>query len=146
MRVRREGDDNLLDIQMAPLIDCVFILLIFFLVATTMKVSQQDKNKPTPQIPLTLPRSAAAIETPGDEKLLVLSIDKDGKRYVEGQEVSTGELNRRLQEAAAQTPKPRVRLDADRDTRFSQLIEIIELCQFQGLRDVGLHTRKEKEE
>ena len=127
MRVRRGDDDNLLDIQMAPLIDCVFILLIFFLVATTMKVSQQDKNQPTPQIPLILPRSAAAIEAPGDEKVLVLSIDKDGKRYVEGELVSSGELNRRLQEAAAQNPKPRVRLDADRDTRFSQLLSLIHI-------------------
>jgi len=53
MRVRLE-DDEQVEVQMAPLIDCVFLLLIFFLVATTLK--KIDK-----ELPLDLPEAAAAV-------------------------------------------------------------------------------------
>jgi len=33
-----------------------------------------------------------------------------------------------------------VRIDADRSAKYEDVIEVIELCQFEGLRNVGLHT------
>jgi biopolymer transport protein ExbD len=54
-------------------------------------------------------------------------------------------LHQRVREAALKNPEGRVRIDADRDTRFQDIVEVIELCQFEGMRNVGLHIAKDKE-
>lgn len=135
MRIRRQEDDNA-EVQMAPLIDCVFLLLIFFLVATTLKKLEKE-------LPLELPQSAAAIEKEVEPDLLILAVDKHGQKYIGSEPVTTDMLHKRVKEAAARNPRQRVRVDADRQTPYEQVIELIELCQFEGLRDVGLHTRKD---
>ena len=60
-------DDLPVEVQMAPLIDCVFLLLIFFLVATTLR-------KIIKELPVELPDSAAAIEVRQEDDLLVIGM------------------------------------------------------------------------
>ena len=55
MKIQLSESDSDDEVQMAPLIDCVFLLLIFFLVATKLK-------KVEPEVPIELPVSGAAIE------------------------------------------------------------------------------------
>ncbi len=138
MRIPRRETEEEAAVHMAPLIDCVFLLLIFFLVATTLK-------KLEPKIELELPHSAAAIEKPVESDLLVLTIDRYGQKYIGNAPVTTDVILRRIRAAAQENPNQRVRIDADVETRYKHLIEVIELCQFEGLRDVGLHTRKDPE-
>lgn len=124
-------------VQMAPLIDCVFLLLIFFLVATTLK-------KHEPELELDLPFSGASVMAPVEHDLLVIGIDRKGKRYVGAEPVTTEMLHRTLRERARLNASQKVRIDADRDVRYEELIEIVELCQFEGLRNVAFHMRKER--
>ena len=56
MRLNYDDDDKV-EVQMSPLIDCVFLLLIFFLVTTMMKKWEM-------QIPLTLPTMTSSLSTP----------------------------------------------------------------------------------
>jgi len=135
MRIRKQ-DDEVVEVQMAPLIDIVFLLLIFFLVATTMKKIEKE-------LPLELPQSAAAIEQPQEEEMLILGVNKAGQKYLGSDPVGTETLHNRLREAAARDPRQRVRIDADRATPYENVVELIEFCQFEGLRNVGLHTRKD---
>ena len=147
MRIRRQEADNV-EVQMAPLIDVVFLLLIFFLLTMTIKKPDQPKElpgeEPPRELPLELPHSAAAVVGPQPEDLLILSIDKDGNKYADLQPMTTALLHQRVKDAARKNPKQRVRIDADRATRYEDVIEVIELCQFEGLRDVGLHTAPER--
>jgi biopolymer transport protein ExbD len=138
MHVRIEEDDGAAEVQMAPLIDCVFLLLIFFLVATTLKKIEKE-------LPLQLPDSAAAVKRRVEENLLIIGVDESGKLYLGAEAVSLDMLHRRLREAAARNPSQRVRVDGDRMTRFQDVVHILDLCQFEGLRNVGIHTRKEAE-
>jgi len=124
------------EVQMAPLIDCVFLLLIFFLVATTLK-------KHEPELPVELPFSGVSTLAPGQEDLLVIGLDRYGQRYIGAEMVTTELLHRHLREQAAIDPDQKVRIDADRDVRYENLVEIIELCQFEGLRNIAFHTRKD---
>jgi biopolymer transport protein ExbD len=108
--------------------------------------NQQDKNEETlPQLPLQLPQSSVAIDAPVSDDTLVLGIDKDGRKFVDNAPVTTESLHQRVREAALKTPNGRVRIDADRDTRFQDIVEVIELCQFEGMRNVGLHIAKDEQ-
>ena len=127
-------EDEAVDIQMAPLIDCVFLLLIFFLVATTLKQPQR-------QLDIHLPDSSAAKTVASPEDTLVLAVDRQGHIFISGQPATNNLLHGRVRETARKTPGRRVRIDADRDARFQDVLRIMDLCHFEGLKNVGLHVR-----
>lgn len=135
MRIRMEEEETV-EVQMAPLIDCVFLLLIFFLVATTLKKVDRE-------LPLDLPKSAASIESRVEDTTLVIGVDKLGAIHLGGERITLSMLHDRLKQAAAVSREQRVRIDADRATAFQYVIHVLDLCQFEGLTNVGLHTRQE---
>jgi biopolymer transport protein ExbD len=123
---------------MAPLIDCVFLLLTFFLCASTLKKAHRE-------VQVDLPHAAAAITTKSKFDTVVIQVTQDGNMYIEGQPISTRLLHKRLQEAAAESPDRRVRIDGDRRTAFQHIVHILDLCQFVGLNNVGVRARDEQE-
>jgi biopolymer transport protein ExbD len=134
MRLRNDQEEHF-ELPLVPMIDMMLVLLIFFMVATTMKITQ-------PQLPIELAKSAASLDVKVDPQVLVIGIDRAGVKYLDGNPVTTEDLNRRLKETAAKGLDQPIRLDVDRDTRFQQIVEVLELCQFEGLKNVGFHTRK----
>jgi biopolymer transport protein ExbD len=137
MKIRRPEDDNL-ELQMASMMDCIFILLIFFVVTTTMKKVQKV-------LPIELPESAAALTEPEPVTEVVLSVDAQGQKYFNHEPVTTTALLDELQEVALADPLQVLRVDADRDARYSDIVELVEAAQFQGLRNIELKTRSPNE-
>ena len=133
MRIRDDEEEGI-ELPLVPMIDIMLVLLIFFMVATTLKVMQ-------PQLPLTLPESAASINAKTGASSLLISIDHDARKYVNGTPVTKEELRSRLEQAALADASQPVQLDVDKDIRFEQMIEVLELCEFEGLKNVGFHTR-----
>jgi biopolymer transport protein ExbD len=133
------------EINIIPLVDVTLVLLIIFMV-TTAFVTGEDKGpaKPERELDLKLPYSAAAIENPQATEPFVIAVDKSGKKYLGVEPVTTATLVERVKAAAAQHPDQHIRIDADRETRFQDIVEIIELCQFEGLKNVGLHTAPDR--
>ena len=138
MRAKRPEEEPF-EIMLIPMIDCMLVIIIFFLVATTLK--QRAK-----ELPLDLPESAAAVNIEQPPDLLIIGIDKDGRAFLGTgdriEPVDTERLHQRIREAARLNPNQRVRIDGDRNTRFEDVIHILDLCQFEGLKNVGLHTQK----
>jgi biopolymer transport protein ExbD len=129
------GEDEGLEIQMAPLIDCVFLLLIFFLVATTLKKIDEE-------LPLTLPDSAASMEVKQPDSVTVLSIDFEQNLYLDGTPISTAMLHTSLRNLAAENPEQKIRLDIDRDVPFQRVMEVLDLLRFENLQNVGVNTKR----
>jgi biopolymer transport protein ExbD len=136
MRVDLRDDDGL-DVQMAPLIDCVFLLLIFFLVATTLKKIDEE-------LPLTLPESKAAIDVQQPEQYTVIAIDRNEVIYLDGAPVSISLLQNSLRAKVGVTPDLKVRLDVDRTVPFQHVMQILDLLQFEDLKNVGINTYQDR--
>jgi len=136
MAVRIEDDDTV-EVAMAPLIDCVFLLLIFFLVATTMKKIEKE-------LPVELPTSGAAVTAEVTDSLVVVGIDRNGSFYLGSEPVGIEALHAKMREAAATNPNGRIRIDGDRDAPFQSLVHLLDLCEFEGLGNVGIHARREE--
>lgn len=132
MRARRRKPDEA-EVSMSPLIDCVFLLLIFFLVATMLR--QQDKD-----INIALPESTSDVRLLPDEDQFVLGVDAEGAIYIEGKPSTVQLLHQRLGEVAAATPGRRIRLDADRDAPIERVVEVLNAVQFRRLNNVGIRT------
>ena|SRR4028119_354084 len=146
---RRGGAAPVAEINVIPLVDVVLVLLVIFMMTTAFVKDHDQKEKSgektVPQLPLQLPQSGAAVDSPVSSDTLILGIDKEGKKFVDSVAVTTTLLHQRVREAALKNPESRVRIDADRDTRFQDIVEVIELCQFEGMRNVGLHIAKDKQ-
>ncbi|MDR3706845.1 MAG: biopolymer transporter ExbD [Capsulimonadaceae bacterium] len=132
------------EINVVPLVDVTLVLLIIFMV-TTAFITAPAKPQGNREIDVTLPAatfSAAAAPAPN---ILVLGIDAKGQRYVDGQPVTADQMIERVKTAAAQNVNRRVRIDGDQDTHFQKVVELLEICQFVGLRNVGVHVRDQKQ-
>ncbi|MFP4068654.1 MAG: ExbD/TolR family protein [Opitutales bacterium] len=128
-------DDDAVEVQMAPMIDCVFLLLIFFLVATTLKKVDRE-------LPLELPDAAAAIEVQQPEGFTVISIDHEGGFHVDGAPVSVNLLQNRIRALGA-TEDAKVRLDIDRSTPFQRVMEVLDILAFEEVAYTGVKVRED---
>lgn len=124
------------EIPLTPLIDAVFLLLIFFLVSTMIRKLDRD-------IDIALPDSANAERlTPTDDNR-VIGIDADGSLYFEGEPTTLQALHHRLRAIAREQPGLPIRLDADRTTPTHRVVEVLDLCRFNQLDHVGIRTYDE---
>lgn len=135
MRWNLDENENT-GIDMAPMIDCVFLLLIFFLVSTMVKKMDRD-------IEVELPISQSALEMKPDDTIAVVGINKEGEFFWEGQATSANILHTTLAELADTDPEKRLRLDCDQATPFHKVVEVLDMCAFRGLRNVGVRTYDE---
>jgi len=136
-RSRYEEDEDVA-LSMSPLIDCVFLLLIFFLVTTMLKQDLKEVEH------LQLPASRSSLEVPPDDSMLVIAIDADADIYLEGELTTRSELLDRLRQVEQEEPDRRIRLDTDGETPFYRLVEVLDALNFRNLNNVGVRTYHEK--
>lgn len=134
------GEDETPEIGLIALIDCIFFLLMFFMVATTFK--QGELQKQAKVLPVVLPAAAASLEqAAAADAPLVIGIDKDGRFYLDGATVTLTALRERLHREAAASPGRPVRIDGDRRAAYQHIVHVLDLCQFEGLTNIAMHTR-----
>ncbi len=129
-------DEDKAEVSMSPLIDCVFLLLIFFLVATMSKKANKD-------VDIRLPESKSAIKRLATDDQLVIGVDVKGNIYFEGKPASIMVLHDSLRSEALINPNKQVRIDADSEAPLASVVEIVDICQFNHLDDVVLRTYDE---
>jgi biopolymer transport protein ExbD len=119
---------------MASLIDIVFLLLVYFLCTSHM-------TKPHKDLGIILPEASEAKKTKSPHDTLIIEVTRDGKIYVDSQEMSVRLLHERLRKAVEKAPGRRVRIDADHTTAFAYISHLVDLLQFVGLNNVGIRIR-----
>ena len=130
MQIPREREDERVDIPLTPMIDCVFLLLIFFLVTASLQTPHRELG-------IDLPRADYAAEAMADPRELVISVTETGQYYVDDLLVDQDELKQRLQRASRQDPVPKVRLDIDRRAEAEHVIKVVNTCQLYGLNEIA---------
>lgn len=130
------GEEEDAEISMSPLIDCVFLLLIFFLVATMSKKANKD-------VDIRLPESRSAVKRLATDEQLVIGIDLKGNVFLEGMPASIMVLHDALRSEALANPNRQVRIDADAEAPLANVVEVVDICQFNHLDDVVLRTYDE---
>ena len=136
MKIRRSKEDKL-EIGMSSLIDCVFLLLIFFLVTTIAKKENRD-------IDIELPVSTSSLDVPPDNDTMVIGVNKEKMLFYNGRPVTISELHQILLELSEESSDRRIRVDCDKAVAFSRVVEILDLCSFRGRRNVAVRTYDEQ--
>ena len=120
-------------IDLSPLIDMVFILLIFFMVTSTfVKDAAVEIKRPSA-------RSATSAST----KSVRMNIDAGGVVYLDGSPVRLWALQARLKDLFRGGVSKDVLLVTDKQVNVDRLIEVIDLAKLAGAKEVSVATEKE---
>lgn len=129
VRTRDRSSAPTLDI--APLIDVVFILLIFFLVTTTF-VRDTGVNVNRPEATVTTSLESASLR---------VSITSAGDCYTEGSRISLEQLRSKISARVGRDKDLAVVVIPDADVPSGRLIEVMDTARLAGARDVVVATR-----
>lgn len=138
MPLKTTKSEELPSINLTPMIDVVFLLIIFFMVGTQFTNSER-------QIDIHLPGSdnlSAMIATPDRREVL---ISGEGTAYLDGQPVSVPQLTERLRELRLRYPELAVAVRADGDAQQKFVVPIYGAIQSAGVTNtavLSVHTPK----
>ena len=133
-------DYNLLDrgtegaeVDMAPLIDMVFILLIFFIVTTNFnRQTGVDVSKPKAQ-----------TATSKGQKTMMVGVTREGTIHLYGRQVSLERLQMLVQQEIGKRPQTSIVIVADQDAAIGKAVEVMDRCALAGASKVSIAADKE---
>ncbi len=132
MRFKKKSQD-VDSIDVSPLIDMVFILLIFFMVTTTFVKDMK----------LDLDRPSAASASTASTKVIRVYIDNSGEVYIDNQPIKIWAIQSKLRDLLRTSVDKSVLVISDSNIPVSNLIDVIDECRMSGAKDVAVSTTKE---
>ena len=130
------GDEEI-TLELTPLIDMVFQLLIFFLLTTTFAVNVKEGG-----IEVDLPRAKSA-QIPSMTRHIVIAILKDGRIVVGGETMSESALLEKLVQVHKENPKTMVVVQADRTVDHGSVVRAMDMAVEVGLKSLAIATVEE---
>ncbi len=133
MRCRRPRTHNPTEVDVSPLIDMVFILLIFFMVTTTfVKDMKLDINRPS-----------ASSASKSDGKTIRVYIDNVGEVFIDNQAVKVWAIQSKVRDLLRTATDKNVLVVTDDGIPVNKLIDVVDECRMAGAKEVAVSTLKE---
>jgi biopolymer transport protein ExbD len=133
MRIRDPEGMGEPEFSMAPLIDIVFQMLIFFMVATTYNSKEKDLS-----IELPFAESAEELEKTPEE--IVIDVSREGQVSISGRAVQRDALVAALEEASGRRTEIPVTVRGDRLVHHEDVVAVLDACGLAGLSNVSVGT------
>lgn len=128
-------EEEQFEIMMTPFIDCVFLLLIYFLAATSFYKIEKD-------IKIKLPEASESNVTSSASNEIVVNVRKEGVFVVKGRIVKLEDLEKLLSDACRGTQKPAVTIRGDQDSLHVDVVKVMNACLKVGVNNVSVATFK----
>ncbi len=119
------------DINITPMLDLAYVLLVIFILMTTASVQGLKVNLPKAS-------SAPSLAKP---KTKAITINNEGKIFLDTIPVSIPELEQRLTSQKAQTPDFPVVIRGDSLTQYQAVMDVLDVVGRLGISQVGLATK-----
>jgi biopolymer transport protein ExbD len=129
----QNGDEEITGINVTPLVDIVLVLLIIFMVTANFIVRET--------LEVDLPRAAHGGETL--QGLVNVVLDKDGRIFFDGAEVTEGDLLQRVAESVAKDSQTRAVISADQALNYGRVMHLIDEIKGQGIGKFALNIQKD---
>ena len=135
MRVRDEEELAEPEFSMAPMLDVVFQLLIFFMLATNFSKAEKER-----ELEVDLPSTRSASEPRPAPEELVINVLRDGRYVLAGRELARAELEEELARAARTAADVPVTIRGDRLVHHEDVVAVLDACGLAGLSNVAVGT------
>ena len=132
-RIALSSHKQISEINLTPLMDLTFILLITFII--TFPLIEQG-------IPVNLPKGQA--KDLSSEKARTVTVDGDGKIYLDDADVTLEQLEARMREVVAFDPDARVMVRADEGLKYGRIVKILKVLNDAKISKMALVTQGEE--
>ena len=139
-RLKRKNSRSLI-LDMTPLIDVVFLLLIFFMVATTFQDVDSSVNIELPKSSSEHKITIKTLEVKINKDLEIYLIVKDLKGKNEMMKVDQGDLKEKLGQRLELAEDKNVIVSADKSVNYQSLIEVLDIAKEAGAGSLDLNTK-----
>ena len=125
---------SLSELNITPLLDLAFVLLVIFIITTIPPVKETD---------LKLPTAAKHLKDP-PHKANYISVQADGKIFLDRQDIAMGDLLGKLISRRTDDPDLNVIVRGDAKTKYKQIRAVLDICQQANIVKVDLATEVNK--
>ncbi|MFG0328817.1 MAG: ExbD/TolR family protein [Phycisphaerales bacterium] len=135
MLIGGNGRDQLesATVELTPIIDMVFLLLIFFLVATTFHQTEREMQ-------IALPQTVSGGPISMSLRDLVVNVTEEGDLIVSGRRLEENALAALIEEAVAANPEQKVTIRGDEAVSYGVMARVLDLCKTAGIQEPYLDT------
>ncbi len=134
-RSNRSTTEQTSDIDMTPMLDIVFIMLIFFIVTTSfVKESGIDVNRPTAQ-----------TATRKEQGNIIVAIKANGDVWIDKRQVDIRAVRANIARLHAENPLGSVVIAADKDTKVKVLTQVMDQIRLAGISNASIATETESQ-
>ncbi len=133
MIIRTPVEEESPRIELTPIIDMVFLLLIFFLVATTFQQTERELS-------IALPDSEAAGPITMQLREIVINVTNEGAIIVGGRTVGIEDLRAIVSQAVEANAEQKVSIRGDRDVPYGTVARVLDVCKAAGVDEPFLDT------
>lgn len=133
MLLKARDDSPGIALDLTPMIDMVFLLLIFFLVATSFQQAEREMKVALPFANAAGPISAALRE-------IVINVDAQGRIIIAGRTMTPDALAEMIRQAVASNPEQKVSIRGDRATPYANVVGVLDVCKKNGIQEPYLDT------
>jgi len=131
MNFSKEADEEP-GLSLTSLIDVIFLLLIFFMVTTTL-------IDPTKRLELKLPEAKAASQE--TKTPVTIELDRKGAMTVNGEEATFANLESRLSALAQKNTKKTAVVRADKRLDYGEVVKVLGICRASGFTDINIAVK-----
>jgi biopolymer transport protein ExbD len=133
-RTESRDDYEITGINVTPMVDIMLVLLIIFMVTATYIVREA--------IRVELPQAATAGESTA--RTLQLVVAKDGRTYLDGVEMTSDALVRRIREAPEKREDLQAVIAADREALHGRVVKVLDLLRSEGVTKFAIQVEREQ--
>ncbi len=123
------------DINVTPMVDVMLVLLVVFMITAPLL---------TVGVPVDLPKAAASV-IKGQDEPLVISVNAEGRLYLQDSEVALDQLAARLRAITESKPETRIFVRGDRTIQYGQVMAVMGALNLAGFTRVALITELPRE-
>jgi biopolymer transport protein ExbD len=128
VRRRRSKKQDEEEVNLTPMLDVVFILLIFFIVtASFVKESGMDINRP-----------AAAMAVRKERGNILVAITPTGQIWIDRRQIDVRAVRANIERLHAENPQGAVVIQADRDSKNGLLVQVMDAAKLAGVENISI--------
>lgn len=133
MKIKTGFENKKARIEMIPLIDIIFLLLVFFIYAMLSMTVQRGLNVSVPQ---------ALTGAINQEEYVSITINSENEIYLNKEKINMQDLPARIKDIKGHKPDHKIFINGDEKARLGITIEILDQLRAQGIKEVNFLTKK----
>lgn len=135
MNFRRRAKPEVFGFQIAPMVDILLVLLVFFIVTWNFAISENELD-------IKIPSASKAKEPQGYVGQVVVNVKADGTIMMNRKPFSAADLRNKLKDLSKLYPDQAVILRGDQRTKYEDIVSVLDICRTANIWNVAFATAK----